>query len=55
MMTFSEAIQSLPSFISEMEADWEMVYDWMMDMCGVMNFSDEENAELAIVYVQNKD
>jgi len=32
MMTFSEAIQSLPSFISEMEADWEMVYDWMMDI-----------------------
>ena len=55
MMTFSEAIESLPSFIVEMEADWEMVYDWMMDMCGVTKFSDEENAELAIVYAQNAD
>ena len=54
MMTFSEAIQSLPSFISEMEADWEMVYDWMLDMCGV-SFNDEENAEIAIVYAQHAD
>lgn len=55
MMTFSEAIQSAPSFISEMSADWEMVYDWMIDMCGLTEFSDEETAELAIVYVQNAD
>lgn len=55
MMTFSEAIQSLPSFISEMEADWEMVYDWMMEMCGLAEFSDEETAELAITYVQYAD
>jgi hypothetical protein len=55
MMTFSEAIQSLPSFISEMEADWEMVYDWMIDMCGLGEFSDEETAELAIVYAQHAD
>ena len=55
MMTFSEAIQSLPSFISEMQADWEMVYDWMIDMCEIAEFSDEENAELAITYAQYAD
>ena len=55
MMTFSEAIQSLPSFISEIQADWEMVYDWMIDMCQIAEFSDEENAELAITYAQYAD
>ena len=55
MMTFSEAIQSLPSFISEMSADWEMVFDWMIDMCEVSEFSDEETAEIAIVYTQYAD
>lgn len=55
MMTFSEAIQSLPSFISEMQADWEMVYDWMMEMCEIDEFSDEETAELAITYAQYAD
>jgi hypothetical protein len=55
MMTFSEAIQSLPSFISEMQADWEMVYDWMMEMCEIDEFSDAETAELAITYAQYAD
>ena len=34
MTTFKSALQSLPQFVLEMDADWCMVYDWMEDQCG---------------------
>ena len=45
---FDTVIQSLPQFIQEMDADWEMVFDWMEEQCGAMN--EEQLNEVAIVF-----
>ena len=45
---FNSALQSLPQFCEEMDADWAMVYDWMEDMCGPLR--DEHWEEVAQVY-----
>jgi hypothetical protein len=31
---FTSALQSLPQFIMETDADWGMVYDFMESQCG---------------------
>ena len=45
---FETALQSLPQFIQEMDADWEMVFDWMEDQCGAL--SEEQLNEIALVF-----
>ena len=34
MTQFTSALQSLPQFVQEMDADWQMVYDFMESQCG---------------------
>jgi hypothetical protein len=45
---FETALQSLPQFIQEMDADWCMVFDWMEDQCGAL--SEEQLNEIALVF-----
>jgi len=45
---FDSVIQTLPQFIQEMDADWEMVYDWMEDQCGAL--SEEQLHILGLVF-----
>ena len=47
MNSFNFYLESLPQFITENDADWAMVYDWMEDMCGPLkDFHWEEVAEV---------
>lgn len=44
---FTSALESLPQFIMETDADWGMVYDWMEDQCGPLkDFHWEEVAKV---------
>ena len=45
---FNSALQSLPQFIMETDADWCMVYDFMESQCGELR--DEHWEEVAEVY-----
>ena len=45
---FYSALQSLPQFCEEMNADWAMVYDFMESQCGELR--DEQWEEVAAVY-----
>lgn len=47
-MSFESALQSLPQFIMEMDADWGMVYDWMEDQCD--SLTDAQWDEVGEVY-----
>jgi len=48
MNAFNFYLESLPSFITQNDADWGMVYDWMEDMCGPLK--DYHWEEVAQVY-----
>ena len=45
---FTSALQSLPQFIMETDADWGMVYDFMECQCG--DLKDYHWEEVAEVY-----
>ena len=45
---FYSALESLPQFIMETDADWGMVYDFMESQCGELR--DEHWEEVAKVY-----
>ena len=45
---FYSALESLPQFIEETDADWGMVYDFMESQCGELR--DEHWEEVAKVY-----
>ena len=45
---FTSALQSLPQFCEEMDADWGMVYDFMEAQVG--NLTDAEWHEVEKVY-----
>ena len=45
---FNTALESLPQFVMETDADWCMVYDFMEAQCG--NLRDEHWEEVAQVY-----
>ena len=45
---FTSALQSLPQFIMETDADWGMVYDFMEAQCGELR--DEYWEEVSEVY-----
>jgi hypothetical protein len=45
---FYSALQSLPQFCEEMDADWAMVYDFMEAQCGELR--DEHWEEVAQVF-----
>ena len=45
---FNSALQSLPQFIMETDADWGMVYDFMESQCG--DLKDYHWEEVAEVY-----
>ena len=45
---FTSALESLPQFIMETDADWCMVYDFMESQCGEL--CDEHWEEVAQVY-----
>ena len=42
---FNTALQSLPQFIDEMDADWGMVYDFMEAQVGVLTDPQWEKVE----------
>ena len=46
MNTFNFYLESLPSFITQTDADWGMVYDWMEDMCGSLTESQWDEVEV---------
>ena len=45
---FNSALESLPQFVMETDADWGMVYDFMESQCGELR--DEHWEEVAEVY-----
>jgi hypothetical protein len=45
---FQSALQSLPQFVMETDADWGMVYDFMESQCG--DLKDYHWEEVAEVY-----
>jgi len=45
---FYSALQSLPQFCYETDADWGMVYDFMESQCGELR--DEHWEEVALVF-----
>ena len=45
---FYSALQSLPQFCEEMDADWGMVYDFMEAQCGKL--TEEQWDEVEMVY-----
>ena len=45
---FTSALESLPQFIMETDADWGMVYDFMESQCGELR--DEHWEDVAEVY-----
>ena len=45
---FNSALESLPQFCMETDADWSMVYDFMESQCG--DLRDEHWEEVAQVY-----
>ena len=45
---FYSALESLPQFVMETDADWGMVYDFMESQCGELR--DEHWEEVAKVY-----
>ena len=48
MQIFNSALESLPQFIMEMDADWGMVYDYMEAQCG--DLKDYHWEEVSEVY-----
>ena len=42
---FNSALQSLPQFIMETDADWGMVYDFMEAQCGKLTDAQWEEVE----------
>jgi|TARA_X000001382_G_scaffold121314_1_gene103510 hypothetical protein len=47
---FTEALESLPQFVSEMNPDWEMVYDYMTEQMSVDNLTPEQILKVTDVY-----
>jgi len=51
---FIGALQSLPQFIQEMDADWSMVYNWMEDQCGFLTDAQwDEVSEIFTEYLED--
>ena len=51
---FNSALQSLPQFIMETDADWGMVYDFMESQCGdLKDYHWEEVAEVYKEYIND--
>ena len=51
---FNSALQSLPQFIMETDADWCMVYDFMESQCGdLKDYHWEEVAEVYKEYIND--
>lgn len=47
---FTEALESLPQFVGEMNPDWEMVYDYMTEQMSVDNLTPEQILKVTDVY-----
>lgn len=51
---FASALESLPQFIQEMDADWSMVHNWMEDQCGfLMDAQWDEVSEIFTEYLED--
>jgi hypothetical protein len=49
-MTFPEVLQSLSQFIDEMEPDWVMVYDFVIEQMGTPYLTDSQWDEVCALY-----
>jgi hypothetical protein len=47
---FTEALESLPQFVSEMNPDWTMVYDYMTEQMSVEDLTPEQILKVTDVY-----
>ena len=47
---FTEALESLPQFVGEMNPDWEMVYDYMTEQMSVADLTPEQILKVTDVY-----
>jgi hypothetical protein len=47
---FTEALESLPQFVSEMNPDWEMVYDYMTEQMSIDDLTPEQILKVTDVY-----
>ena len=51
---FNSALESLPQFVMETDADWAMVYDFMESQCGdLKDYHWEEVAEVYKEYIND--
>ena len=47
---FTEALESLPQFVSEMNPDWGMVYDYVIQQSELEDLTDEQISQVTQVY-----
>ena len=47
---FTEALESLPQFVSEMNPDWSMVYNYMTVQMSVADLTPEQILKVTDVY-----
>jgi len=49
-MTFTESLESLPDFIAEMNPDWQMVFDYVIEQCEVDDLTPEQISQVSKIY-----
>ena len=49
-MSFTQALQSLPQFIDEMQPDWGMVYDYVVEQMQTSCLTDAQWDKVCALY-----
>jgi len=49
-MTFTELLESLPDFIAEMNPDWTMVSDYVIEQCEIDDLTPEQISQVSKIY-----
>ena len=49
-MTFTESLESLPDFIAEMNPDWTMVFDYIIEQNNVDDLTPEQISQVSKIY-----
>ena len=47
---FTQTLESLPDFISEMNPDWSMVYDYVLQQSELEDLTEEQISQVTQVY-----
>jgi len=50
MMTFTQVLQTLPQFIDEMQPDWGMIYDYVVEQMQTWQLTDSQWDKVCAIY-----